>query len=122
MGTLLFVNANGYDVQIVHIICNMIFKVTLIVAICYFLVQFVKTIYEWKKNSEIGKASENACGNIPNDGEKAQKQEMQKEDRAKALVKDFYEVSDGKNLETVERLISMYKDILCKQKKDEEKK
>lgn len=113
MNTLLFINANSYDVEIIKSICCMLVTVTAIIAVCSFLATGLKTLFDWMKNMEIGKKSkdQNGC-NEPDHKEEERKFELQKQDRAKALVKDFYEVTKDKeqkkDLAVTQNLINLY--------------
>ena len=117
MNTLLFINANFCDVQIVEIICKTVVLMTVIIAVFYFFVQLSRIILDWKKSKLLNEKdvkSEN--GEAPDAKEEERKLELQRQDRAKALVKDFYEVTKDKDqkkdLDTAEKLLKMYKTVL----------
>lgn len=117
MITLLFINANCCDVEIFKSICCMLVNVTAIIAGCSVLATGLKALFDWMKSMGIGKRSiEQEKENNPDPQEKIRKQEMQMRDRAKALVKDFYEVTKDKeqkkDLATAEKLLKMYEDII----------
>ena len=117
MNTLLFINANFCDVQIVEIICKTVVLMTVIIAVFYFFVQLSRIILDWKKNKLTNeKEAKSENGKIPNPKEEERKLELQRQDRAKALVKDFYEVTKDKDqkkdLDTAEKLLKMYKTVL----------
>lgn len=111
MNTLLFFNANSCDVEIFKSICCMLVTVTAIIAGCSVLVTGLKALFDWMKNMGIGKRpKEQEQGNNSNPQEETLKQELLRQDRAKALVKDFYEVT--KDLTIAEKLLKMYEDIM----------
>lgn len=116
MNTLLFINANSYDVEIIKSICCMLVTVTAIIAVCSFLATVLKTLFDWMKSMEIGKKSkdQNGCNESDPEEEK-RKFELQKQDRAKALVKDFYEATKGKeqkDLTVTNNLIELFEKIM----------
>ena len=116
MNTLLFINANSYDVEIIKYICCMLVTVTAIIAVCSFLATVLKTLFDWMKSMEIGKKSkdQNGCNESDPEEEK-RKFELQKQDRAKALVKDFYEATKGKeqkDLTVTNNLIELFEKIM----------
>ena len=116
MNTLLFINANSYDVEIIKSICCMLVTVTAIIAVCSFLATVLKTLFDWMKSMEIGKKSkdQNGCNESDPEEEK-RKFELQKQDRAKALVKDLYEATKGKeqkDLTVTNNLIELFEKIM----------
>ena len=117
MNTLLFINANSCDVEIFKSICCMLITVTAIIAGCSVLATGLKALFDWMKCMEIGKNPKKADeGNSPNPDEEKRKYELQKQDRAKALVKDFYEATKDKeqkkDLDTAEKLLKLYEKIM----------
>ena len=111
MNTLLFINANSCDVEIFKSICCMLVTVTAIIASCFVLTTGLKALFDWMKSTEIGKkAKDQNKGNEPNSQEKECKLEMQRQDRAKALVKDFYEAT--KDLTNAKKLMEMYEAVM----------
>ena len=106
MKTLFFINANNCDVQIVEAICKTVVIVAVIVAVCYFLVQSVRLVFDWMKSLGIGTDSK----------EKERKYGLQKQDGAKALVKDFYEVTKDKeqkkDFNTTQKLLQLYQEVM----------
>ena len=111
MNALLFIHANDCDVQIVEIVCKTLVRMTVIIAIFYFFVQLSIIILDWKKNKLTNeKEAKSENGKIPNPKEEERKLELQRQDRAKALVKDFYETT--KDLATAEKLMKMYETVL----------
>lgn len=116
MNTLLFINANSYDVEIIKSICCMLVTVTAIIAVCSFLATVLKTLFDWMKSMEIGKKSKDQNGYNESDPEEEKRKfELQKQDRAKALVKDFYEATKGKeqkDLTVTNNLIELFEKIM----------
>lgn len=117
MNTLLFIHANDCDVQIVEIVCKTLVLMTVIIAIFYFFVQLSGIILDWKKTKLANnKETKSENGKTPDPKEEERKLELQRQDRAKALVKDFYEVTKDKDqkkdLDTTERLIKMYEKVM----------
>lgn len=117
MNTLLFINANSYDVEIFKSICCMLVTVTAIIAGCSVLATGLKALFDWMKSMEIGKKPKKPNeGNCPNPKEEERKNELQKQDRAKALVKDFYEATkekeQKKDLDTAEKLLNLYERVM----------
>lgn len=111
MNTLLFINANSCDVEIFKSICCMLVNVTAIIAGCSVLTTGLKALFDWMKSMEIGKnAKDQNEGKIPDSHDEERKHEMQRQDRAKALVKDFYEST--KDLTKAGALIKMYEGVL----------
>lgn len=117
MKTLLFIHANNCDVQIVEIICNTVVTMTITIAVCYLAIQVAKFIFDWMKSQEFGKQKEKQNQVEKKDTkEEERKYELQKQDRAKALVKDFFEATKDKDqqkdLQTAQNLLEMYEKVL----------
>ena len=104
MNSLLFFHANCWDVQFVETICKAVIIVTSIIVGGLFLMRIVKAIFEWKVDS-------NKCKN-----EEKFNYELQKSDKAKELVKDFYEATKDKeqkrDLHTTKELMEMYEKLM----------
>ena len=107
MNTLLFINTNECDVQIVGTICHAAIIVTGIIVGGLIAIPLAKALLEWVK----------LLGNTPDSKEVERNLELQKLDRAKALVKDFYEATKDKeqkkDLGTAKELLNMYKEIMA---------
>ncbi len=111
MNTLL-INANCCDVQIIEIICKTIVLMTIIIAIFYFFVQLSRIVLDWKKTKLVTNKDTKTEKDKSSDSkeEVEWKLGLQKQDRAKAIVKDFFETTKDKD--TTENLIKMYKDLM----------
>lgn len=117
MNTLLLILANDCDVQIVEIVCKTLVLMTVIIAIFCFLVQLSRILLDWKKTKLANdKEAKSENGKTPGPKEEERKLELQKQDRAKALVKDFYEVTKDKDqkkdLDTTEKLLKMFEKVM----------
>lgn len=111
MNTLLFIHANCCDVQIIEMLCKTVVLMTVIIAIFYFFVQLSRIILDWKKSKLLNEKDDKSDnGKTPTPKEEERKLELQRQDRAKALVKDFYETT--KDLATAEKLMKMYETVL----------
>jgi hypothetical protein len=107
MNTLLFINTNECDVQIVGTICHAAIIVTGIIVGGLIAIPLAKALLEWVK----------LLGNTPDSKEVERNLELQKLDRAKALVKDFYEATKDKeqkkDLGTAKELLKMYEEVMA---------
>lgn len=116
MKTLLFIHANNCDVQIAEIICHTLVIMTITIAACYLAVQVVKFIFDWQKSRGVSKLEEKDKSDKKDPKEEERKYELQKQDRAKALVKDFYEATKDKDqqkdLQTAGNLLELYEKVL----------
>lgn len=117
MKTLLLIHANCCDVQIVETICKTVVLMTVIIAIFYFFVQLSRIILDWKKSKLANeKEAKSEKSKTPDSKEEERKLELQRQDRAKALVKDFYEVTKDKDqkkdLDTTEKLLKMFEKVM----------
>lgn len=114
---LLFINANSCDVEIIKSICSMLVTVTAIIVSCSVLITGLKALFDWKKSKLAnGKEAKSENGKTPDPKDEERKFEMQRQDRAKALVKDFYEVTKDKDqkkdLDTAEKLLKMFEKVM----------
>ncbi len=107
-----------FDVQIIENICHCIITVAVISAIARCIMKLMEYIHDYKKTYPKKNNEDN--GNTNNSSVDSLKQEMQKRDRAKALVRDFYDATSNsdkeKDIESTKALLELYNTVLDKEK------